>query len=177
MQKLNARLRVGCCNDGDLGAVSLSNSRLKEKVNFGSVSILLNYKSGASILATWRLDMTLWTWYFRSVFKTSQNCLVSCHLTENTWRDPTVLWDRVVFCFLEIQQGVGKSFSHNTVRVLVSFFCVPFLLSQARNSTAIFAFLFFCSSLWPSSIIPFLNIFLRFTLPHLFPRRLYHSLA
>lgn len=101
------------------------------------------------------------------MFKTSQNCLVSCHLTENTWRDPTVLSDRVIFCFLEIQQGVGKSFSHNTVRVLVSFFCVPFLLSQARNSIVIFALPFFYSNLLPNPIIPFLKMFLRFTLPRL----------
>ena len=49
-ETVNARFCVRRYNDGDLGAVLLSN-----------VSILLNYKSGACILATRRLDMTLWT--------------------------------------------------------------------------------------------------------------------
>lgn len=85
------------------------------------------------------------------------------------WRDLTVLSDKVVFCFLEIQQGVGKCFSHNSVRALVSFFCVSFFLSQARNCIAIFAFLFFHSNLLPSPTIPPLKMFLMFTLLVYFP--------
>lgn len=82
--------------------------------------------------------------------------------------------DNVTFCFLEIQQGVGKYVNHNTVRVLVSLFCD---LSSSFSSEIVLLTLTFSSFNRIYYPVPefFQGLFLRFTLVY-FPGALIHTL-
>lgn len=106
------------------------------------VNIFSNYKFAASFFC----PLEDWTWHYEhSILIRVQKFLELFSLLPFHWKrtERAALSDTVVFYFLEIQEGAGKYFSHNAIRVQASFFCVFSFLSWARNCIVIFSFFFF----------------------------------